>query len=260
MKHSIYILSMFFYLYSQAQTPVNNQVINAAGEERRLGSSDIYITDNIGEPFTLGKSRGNFLVTEGFLQPDVVSPGGFTVNVISQDLKCIDKEDDAFVSTSLITTLKNYTVNYNWTPSSACPKGNCDRIDSLKAGFYSVEIIVSYKNNIGYAKSDTVKRSVVINNATEPCKVSVFNGVTPNGDGINEVFTIDNILEFPNNEITIFNRWGQLMYSGKSYNNKERSWPTKDELSKLPASTYFYILNLGDGSKPIKGWLELMKE
>ncbi len=261
MKQQLCITLMLFIANLGAQTVTPHQVINSAGQDRVLGNSNIVITDNIGEPFTQAVSSGNFLITQGFLQPDVISPGGFTVNVISQDLKCIDKEDDAFISVEIVTPVKNYTASYVWSPNGLCSKGNsCNYVDSLKAGLYSVDILISYKNSIGTLKTDTIKKSIIINNATEPCKVNVFTGVTPNNDGVNDVWTIANILEFPNNDVVIFNRWGQKVYEGKSYNNNERAWPSKDELSKTPSSTYFYILNLGDGSKPIKGWIELMKD
>ncbi|MFT5168634.1 MAG: hypothetical protein ACI8P3_003879 [Saprospiraceae bacterium] len=54
---------------------------------------------------------------------------------------------------------------------------------------------------------------------------SVFipNGITPNDDGINDTFVFpvleDNPSAFPNNEIIIFNRWGDIIYQAKLYRN-----------------------------------------
>lgn len=259
MKKIIFIALLICTGSVTAQTN-QNQVINAAGEDRRLGNSNIIITDNIGEPFTQAVSKGNFLVTEGFLQPDVISPGGFTTSLVSQNLLCMDKEADGFISVSLNSSIKNYSVSYVWSPTKVCPTSDCARVDSLDAGFYSVNIIVYYRNNLGRLYRDTVRQNVTILNATEPCKVKIFNGVTPNKDGENDVLQIENIAEFPKNNITIFNRWGLEVYNTSGYNNKDKSWPAADQLDKLPASTYFYILNLGDGSKQIKGWVELIKQ
>jgi gliding motility-associated-like protein len=89
--------------------------------------------------------------------------------------------------------------------------------------------------------------------------VTVFNGVTPNGDGRNDKWMIDGITEFPNNSVMLFNRWGRKIYEEKGYDNESKYWPLNDDLNELLSSTYFYIIDLGNGSKPIKGWVELIK-
>ncbi|MDR3705949.1 MAG: gliding motility-associated C-terminal domain-containing protein [Paludibacteraceae bacterium] len=85
---------------------------------------------------------------------------------------------------------------------------------------------------------------------------------TPNGDNKNEVFKIKNIDRYPLNHILIFNRWGNKVYEGKPYMNE---WDGKNYFgpkvggNSLPVGTYFYILNLGDGSETIKGYIYLNK-
>lgn len=253
-------LNLVFALITLASGAQNtaNEVINAAGEDRKLGTN-IIITDNVGESFTQSLGLGNFLITQGFLQPDVVSPGGFTVTLFSQDLKCLDKESDAFISIDIATPVKSYTASYFWSPASACPTNDCKRLDSLNPGSYAVGVRILYRNNVGALLKDSVVKYATILNATEPCKVTIYNGVTPNKDGVNDVWTIEDITEYPKNNVTIFNRWGVEVFSATGYNNRDKSWPDNSAVEKLPASTYFYILNLGDGSKPIKGWLELIK-
>jgi gliding motility-associated-like protein len=92
-------------------------------------------------------------------------------------------------------------------------------------------------------------------------------GFSPNGDGVNDRLVI-NILGsqlpfyefYPNNHLMIFNRWGNLLYEGKPYmndwdgRNYEGGNPGSDD---LPPGTYFYILELGDGSKAKKGFIFL---
>ncbi|MFE3868159.1 gliding motility-associated C-terminal domain-containing protein, partial [Flavobacterium sp. LS2P90] len=87
-----------------------------------------------------------------------------------------------------------------------------------------------------------------------PCGVVlVHNAFSPNGDGINENFIIDNIDDincYPTNTVEIYNRWGVLVFDTTDYNNASRVFngisqgrSTVSQSSGLPTGTYFYILN-----------------
>ena len=61
----------------------------------------------------------------------------------------------------------------------------------------------------------------------------------------------------------IFNRWGNKVYAKRPYDN---TWDGKASEpgvingdQYLPAGTYFYILDLGDGSKPLTGYIYLKR-
>ena len=96
------------------------------------------------------------------------------------------------------------------------------------------------------------------------CEIEVFNAVTPNGDGINDIFSLKGIDCYPNNNVKIFNRWGKKVFEANDYDNSSRAF---DGISSkggtiytddtLPTGTYFYILQYeftGDGnhSRPIQ--------
>ncbi|MCG8763531.1 hypothetical protein G1K46_12470, partial [Tenacibaculum finnmarkense] len=91
-----------------------------------------------------------------------------------------------------------------------------------------------------------------------------YNIMTPDNDGENDSFFISCIdkPEYANNTVEIFNRWGNTVYKASGYNNESVSFKgisngrttlVVDE--KLPAGTYYYIIDLGDGSKAKAGWL-----
>ncbi|MES2397970.1 MAG: ice-binding family protein [Bacteroidota bacterium] len=96
----------------------------------------------------------------------------------------------------------------------------------------------------------------------EPIPTDFFipEGFSPNGDGINDVFVIRGILNFPENTFVIFNRWGNKIYETSSYKN---TWDGKTTLGlrvggdELPIGTYFYVLDLKDGSDVFKGTIYL---
>ena len=81
-----------------------------------------------------------------------------------------------------------------------------------------------------------------------PGNVIVYNNLTPNGDGINDMFMIDGIEEFPDNKVQIFNRWGAVVYEVSGYNNKDKAFTgsANSGLSIgqgiLPSGTYYYTI------------------
>lgn len=85
-------------------------------------------------------------------------------------------------------------------------------------------------------------------------------GFSPNSDGLNDRFEIKGLRAFPNLEVTILNRWGAMVYNKKQYDN---SWDGKSTEglqfsgNDLPEGTYFYIVDLGNGQKPVKGYVYL---
>ena len=85
----------------------------------------------------------------------------------------------------------------------------------------------------------------------------VYNGVSPNHDGINDVWKIKGIEKYPDNSVIIFNRWGDKLREFASYNNTTHSWDGKNEHGDpLPDGTYFYILDVKNVGV-LKGWIYL---
>ncbi len=77
----------------------------------------------------------------------------------------------------------------------------------------------------------------------------IYNGVTPNGDGLNDFFWIEGIAPYPNNNVKIFNRWGVLVWETDGYNESDNVFrgesngrATINAGELLPTGTYFYIL------------------
>ena len=87
--------------------------------------------------------------------------------------------------------------------------------------------------------------------------LTVFKGISPNGDGRNDTWSIPGIEQFPNNTVQVFNRWGNLVFEQKGYSNAdpwEGQWNGKD----LPDGTYFYRIELGGDAEILSGWLQIL--
>ncbi len=94
----------------------------------------------------------------------------------------------------------------------------------------------------------------LVTDAVTPVEdVVIYNGVTPNGDGLNDYFVIENIENFPENNVSIYNRWGRKVYETNSYNSSGNVFKgyaegvsVVNKGEKLPTGTYYYIVEYKD--------------
>jgi len=93
----------------------------------------------------------------------------------------------------------------------------------------------------------------------DTCDIIIARGFSPNNDGENDTWVITGIENFPDNHVQLFNRWGNSVLDVRGYSNdfegisNEPGTISKNE--KLPVASYYYIIDLGDGSTPQGGWL-----
>jgi gliding motility-associated-like protein len=78
---------------------------------------------------------------------------------------------------------------------------------------------------------------------------------TPNNDGVNDVFNIKGLINYPNAELTVFNQWGQVVFkSGPSYKNNWNGTNTEGKNFNrgiaLPEGIYFYVLDHNRNDSP----------
>ncbi|MEK6513334.1 gliding motility-associated C-terminal domain-containing protein [Myroides odoratimimus] len=117
----------------------------------------------------------------------------------------------------------------------------------------------------GFFTLATVKADLILDG-----DIVIYNLVTPDGDGKNDYFIIDNINRFPNNTVEIYNRWGVKVFDTHNYDsagNVFRGYSdgrvTISKNEKLPTGAYFYIVTYEykdkHGSRMIKksGYLQL---
>ncbi|WP_181899559.1 gliding motility-associated C-terminal domain-containing protein [Flagellimonas nanhaiensis] len=90
-------------------------------------------------------------------------------------------------------------------------------------------------------------------NNDEPSLVPA-QAFTPNGDGNNDAWIIPGIDNYPNNVVKVFNRWGHEVFATRSYQNDWEGF-YKSRSEKLPPGSYLYVIDLGDGSAPLQGWI-----
>ncbi|MEM9050983.1 MAG: gliding motility-associated C-terminal domain-containing protein [Bacteroidota bacterium] len=141
-------------------------------------------------------------------------------------------------------------VEFAWSPN---PMSVFDTTQANPVGFLTestlFSLVVTDQN--GCTSSDSAFVEVLPD-------VEVNSGFTPNGDGVNDVWIIENIELFPNMEVHVYNRWGVEVFESRSY-NANVAWDGKYEGAILPSGTYYYTLELNDPRfpDPITGPLTL---
>ena len=95
--------------------------------------------------------------------------------------------------------------------------------------------------------------------------IEIPKGFSPNSDSNNDRWEIKGISAYPNNSVTIFNRWGNAVYRTQGYDNQQNVWDGTANQGlivgggQLPEGTYFYVVDLGPEEGPQSGYVVLMR-
>ncbi|WP_214070028.1 gliding motility-associated C-terminal domain-containing protein [Mucilaginibacter sp. dw_454] len=128
----------------------------------------------------------------------------------------------------------NTTKNISWTVGQLAPGEEATITVTVKPtspGTITNTATVSADQTDPNPANNT---ATAINTATG---LTIPNVFTPNGDNVNDAFVILGLELYPENELTIINRWGAIVYQKKGYQN---NW----DGSGLNEGTYFYFLKV----------------
>lgn len=139
--------------------------------------------------------------------------------------------------------------SYAWTPQEGLDAD--DVPDPVATPEASVIYILDAVNPYGCTESDTVAIEVLES-------LQVYNVFSPNGDGANEYFEIENASAFPEILVEIFNRWGTKVFSSVGYTDDKR-WDGTVNGKPAPVGTYYYVIVLQPGSEPITGNVTIIR-
>jgi len=142
------------------------------------------------------------------------------------NLSCIDQSDG---SATAVVTGGYGGYNYMWFDNSTLSYH--ENLDNTWYTLLVTDVLDCQAMDSVYIESNSIS-----------C-IDPVNTFTPNGDDYNDTWVIDNLELYPNAEILIYNKWGNLVYN---QSNSYLPWNGTENNNPLPSDSYYYIINLNE--------------
>ena len=123
-----------------------------------------------------------------------------------------------------------------------------DQTSATAVGLTEDIYTVTVTDNIGC--NLTVSESIT---HIEGC-LFIADALTPNGDGYNDEWVVGGLLDFPQSEVKVYNRWGQLLFFS---DGGDVNWDGRFNNQPLPVADYYYTIKLSLYHPPITGTVSL---
>jgi gliding motility-associated-like protein len=227
-------------------------ICNYTGRGITVTDKTTFMQINIDEDATSGDLSIQFKTSNRIIGPYIIplkidSLPSEADNITGEDIVCALHSADFS-----IPGVKN-AENYNWdfSGSGASLTGNSDSITIVfSEGETSGELTVTPVNHCGNGKS-----SPPFSIEIASCNINIPNSFSPNNDGINDTWVIENLND--NSKLIIIDRYGRLVYSTNNYQN---NWDGTDlNGKKLPTDAYWFILTSDFVPKRLKGFIYLKR-
>lgn len=161
------------------------------------------------------------------------------------DETCAGKKDGSFA----VYVIPNGNYQYAWNTN---PVQSGSTATGLSAGIYTV-VVSGTPETCPLTITDTVS-------AGDPCdELTLTNVLTPNKDGMNDGYFIKGLDRYPSNHISVFDRWGKLVFEQDNYVNGVWKGVNQDG-KQLNDGTYFVIFEVKTESITKKSWVSIINK
>jgi gliding motility-associated-like protein len=211
----------------------------------------------------------NYLWNSTFTTKEITvkTPGNYRLVVTDQVTACTSSDSvtvqlfavpllDAGIDTSL--SLGNYiTLNpsssnvissWTWFPGTGLS-------NSMVKNPIAMPVVTTTYNLVVIDVNGCMAVDSVVITVLNDFNVIISNMMTPNGDGFNDTWIIQNIENYPRTKVTVVTRQGQEVYRSDSYNNK---WDGTQDGNKLADGTYYYVVQFEGATKVYKGAITIL--
>lgn len=194
-----------------------------------------------------------YISTTGYHKAEAILSNGCTV----RDSVILDVYPRPIFSLGRDTSLCNdqwlildpgiNAVSYQWSTG--------EMNSSITVGANSGLVWASVTDEFGCAFTDTI--------VIRPCQpssltIKIPNTFTPNNDNDNDTWRIELLDNYPNAGVFIYNRWGQTVYKTENQ-YPSTGWDGTSNGKLLPMSTYYYVIDLKNGTAPLVGSVNLIR-
>lgn len=212
------------------------------------GLSNANIANPVFTPVQAGTYTFNVLVTSEY---GCQASTSVTITVI--DVRCGNKGDKVLVCHNTGSGSNPYV--------QICISANAVATQLAKGGILGTcQTMTVNEKMMAVAGSDLLKVSKDPNGTKDVVspqdQLNASNILSPNGDGQNDTWVISNLDKYPYNKVTILDRNGKVVYTKENYKN---DWDGTFRTGILPEDTYYYILELGKGLSPLKGFISIVR-
>lgn len=160
-----------------------------------------------------------------------------------------EEEDTLLLGDSLQISAPTTGIDFNWTPNIYInnPAISNPKVSPPINTVYQVSITDTNGCDV-----NSIHNIIVIESTYQ---ISINNFISPNGDGINDTWIIENIEFFPKNIVYVFDSYGQMVFKQSPYYN---NWDLNSQ--NLPDGSYFYAVYTDPDNKPSKGTLTIINK
>ena len=202
----------------------------------------------------------------------IVSQGKSSPVFTTANLNYTDTLANAVSGLTVTPTLSNTTSTVTVNGISVA-SGTASAVIPIAVGLNNITILLKAQDGTPKTYSIVVKRLTPAglnsiytpgtgSNATPLIaalsneKVIANNILSPNGDGINDIWVVKNIAFYPDNRVNVYDQSGKVVFTTKNYAN---NWDGSYHGSVIKEGTYFYLIELGNG-KIEKGFITVVSD
>lgn len=151
-----------------------------------------------------------------------------------------DKKTRQGFPVTISGSVRGTDINYYWTPSSTVTNPTLLRtqVNPSQSTYYTLH--AESKKGCGVNTDDMFVKVYD--------KILVPNAFSPNGDGINDTWIIEPLEFFTESFTSVYNRYGQLIYSSKGYS---KPWDGTRNGTQVPIGVYYYVIDLKTNKEPV---------
>lgn len=249
---------------------------NAVVSWQRPIVSDCNLADVVsnyqpGDPFPLGVTTVTY---EAIDQAQNTTSYSFTITVVDNQPPIVSScpsDVDVYTSSTGGVAVSWYepkvTDNCEVTLASSHRSGTVFPVGRTEVKYTASDpsgnvTVCTFEVKVGLLQEPTTPEPPASPPVDEDNDIVVPRIVTPDGDGKNDEWIIENLDRYPGSQVTVIDRWGNTIFSANGYNNDSVIWRGSGPGSrKLPPGTYFYVISYVRNGTSVekKGFIELIQ-